>query len=127
MESIIHQLTKQEAWEAYLSYRLRQGRYNWREFDAADAFVAQERYLPVTNHFVEGGALGIPIKKVVNKMGSGKKRVVYTFGPDEMRALSLISYLLYRYDHCFAPNCFAFRRGLRPQDALRSVNRVFFP
>ena len=86
--------------------------------------MGEQKYLAVAQRIAQGESLSIPVKKVINKVGTNKKRVVYTFGPDEMRALSLISYLLYRYDHCFAPNCFAFRRGLRPQDAIRSVNKA---
>lgn len=124
MGSIISQLADQQPWEDLLAQRLLRGCFTWRGFEEADAFVGDQKYLDVAQRIAQGESLGIPVKKVINKVGTNKKRVVYTFGRDEMRALSLISYLLYRYDHCFAPNCFAFRRGLRPQDALRSVNRA---
>lgn len=124
MESIITQLTDQGVWEEFLAYRLMKGRFNWREFNEADDFVGKELYLPLATKIQQGGGLGIPRKKIVNKMGTGKKRVVYTYHPDEMQVLSVISYLLYRYDACFAPNCYAFRRGLRPQDAIRRINRA---
>ena len=124
MDSIISQLAQQEAWEAFLAYRLRKGRFNWKEFDEADRFVAEERYLPLANRIAQGGALGLPEKLLVNKMGSGKKRVVYRYDEDTMRLLKLLAHLLYRYDGCFAPNCYAFRRGLDAHDALRRVNRA---
>ena len=124
MESIIAQLADQKAWEELLARKLLRGFYTWRGFEEADRFVGEQEYLRVAQRIAQGESLGIPVKKTINKFGSNKKRVVYTYGPDEMRALSLISYLLYRYDACFAPNCFAFRQGLRPQDALRSVNKA---
>lgn len=124
MESIIAQLADQKAWEELLARKLLRGFYTWRGFEEADRFVGEQEYLRVAQRIAQGESLGIPAKKTVNKFGSTKKRVVYTYGPDEMRALSLISYLLYRYDPCFAPNCFAFRQGLHPQDALRSVNKA---
>ena len=124
MGSIISQLAEQRPWEELLAQRLLRGCFTWRGFVEADAFVGEQKYLAVAQRIAQGESLSIPVKKVINKVGTNKKRVVYTFGPDEMRALSLISYLLYRYDHCFAPNCFAFRRGLRPQDAIRSVNKA---
>lgn len=124
MGSIISQLAEQRPWEELLAQRLLRGCFTWHGFVEADAFVGEQKYLAVAQRIAKGESLGIPVKKVINKVGTNKKRVVYTFGPDEMRALSLISYLLYRYDHCFAPNCFAFRRGLRPQDAIRSVNKA---
>ena len=124
MDSIITKLTDQQSWEELLARRLLRGCYTWRGFEEADRFVGEKLYLSVTQQIIQGESLGVPVKKTVNKMGSNKKRVVYTYGPDQMRALSLISYLLYRYDHCFAPNCYAFRQGMRPQDAIRQVNKA---
>ena len=124
MESIINQLVCQETWEEFLAYRLMKGRFNWHEFDEADAFVEREDYLPLATKIVEGGGLGIPTKKLVNKMGSGKKRVVYSFAPDEMLVLKLIAFLLYKYDDYFAPNCYAFRRGLKAHDAVFNINKA---
>jgi hypothetical protein len=95
MESVISQLTRQETWEEFLAYRLMKGRFNWQEFDEADAFVEQQKYLPLTTKIAQVEGLGIPTKKLVNKMGSGKKRVVYSFAPDEMLVLKVIAFLLY--------------------------------
>ena len=124
MDSIITRLADQGAWEELLARRLMRGYYTWRGFEEADNFVGEQKYLEVAQRIGRGEGLGIPVKKTVNKLGTNKKRVVYTFGRDEMRALSLISYLLYRYDAHFAPNCYAFRQGLHPQDAIRSVNQA---
>lgn len=124
MESIINQLDRQEAWEQFLAYRLSKGRFTWHEFEEADDFVAQQAYLPLAQHLTQGGMLSIPVKKTVNKMGSGKKRVVYSFNPDEMQALKLIAHQLYRYDDRFAPNCYAFRRGLKAHDAIAKLNKA---
>ena len=124
MEGIIAQLARQEVWEEFLSHRLLKGRFTWHEFDDADSFIAEERYLPVVERLLRGEPLGIPQKKSINKMGTGKKRTVYSFPPDETAVLKLIAHLLYRYDGCFAPNCYAFRRGLRASDALYSLRRA---
>ena len=122
--SILTLLTCQETWEAFLAYRLMKGRFNWHKFDEADTFVEREDYLPLATKIMEGGTLGLPKKKLVNKMGSGKKRVVYSFAPDEMLILKLIAFLLYRYDDQFAPNCYAFRRGLKAHDAVFNINKA---
>ena len=121
---ILSQLTLQETWEKFLAYRLLKGRFNWHEFDEADAFVEREDYLPLAKKIAEGERLGLPTKKLVNKMGSGKKRVVYSFAPDEMLILKLIAFLLYKYDDQFAPNCYAFRRGLKASDAVFKINKA---
>ena len=123
MDSIITQLGKPEAWEDFLAYRLRKGRYNWHDFDEADTFVEEEQYRALAARIARGEKLGIPNKKVINKMGSSKKRVVYSFDGDTMRILRLLAHLLYRYDGHFASNCYAFRRGMDAHDAIRRVNK----
>ena len=124
VQSLISQLTLQETWEEFLAYRLLKGRFNWHEFIEADAFVEREDYLPLATKIAQGEGIGIPTKKLVNKMGSGKKRVVYSFAPDEMLVLKLIAFLLYKYDDQFAPNCYAFRRGLKASDAIFKINKA---
>ena len=124
MESIITQLTRQETWERFLAYRLLKGRFTWHEFDDADSFVEQEKYLHLAQKIAQNEGFGIPQKKIVNKMGTGKKRVVYSFAPEEMMILKLIAYKLYDYDEHFAPNCYAFRRGRKAHDAIFKINRA---
>ena len=123
MESILTQLTRQETWEEFLAYRLMKGRFTWHEFDEADSYVEREAYLPLAQKIIQGEGLGIPRKKIVNKMGTGKKRVVYSFSPDEMTILKLIAFRLYDYDDWFAPNCYAFRRGVKASDAIFDIIR----
>ena len=124
MESILTQLTRQETWEEFLAYRLMKGRFTWHEFDEADRFVEQEAYLHLAQRIAQGEGLGIPRKKIVNKMGTGKKRVVYSFAPDEMVILKLIAFKLYDYDACFSPNCYAFRRGIKASDAIFCIRQA---
>ena len=124
MASIIDELSQQAVWEEFLAHRLLQGRFTWHEFDDADTFVATEGYLQAVERLRRGEGPGIPQKKVVNKMGTGKKRVVYSFAPEEMSVLKLIAHLLYRYDDRFAPGCYAFRRGVRASDAIFRLRKA---
>ena len=124
MEGILGQLDNQAVWEEFLAHRLMKGRFNWPLFEHADAFVEEERYLPAARAIISGEGPGIPERKSINKMGTGKKRIVYSFPPDETRVLKLISYLLYRYDSCFTPNCYSFRRGLKAGDAIYSLRKA---
>ena len=121
MESIIKQLTQQDVWEEFLAYRLLKGRFTWHEFYEADRYVEREEYLPLAQRIVQGEGLGIPQKKIINKMGTGKKRVVYSFAPDEMTILKLLAFKLYDYDRWFSPNCYAFRRGVKASDAVFDI------
>ena len=124
MESILNQLVRQETWEEFLAYRLMKGRFTWHEFKDADSYVEREAYLPLAQKIGQGEGLGIPRKKIVNKMGTDKKRVVYSFAPDEMTILKLIAFKLYDYDGCFSPNCYAFRRGVKASDAIFRIRQA---
>lgn len=123
MAGILAQLETQAAWEEFLAHRLLKGRFTWPLFEDADAFVAEERYLPVVRALRSGAGPGIPERRSLNKAGTGKKRIVYSFAPDETRVFKLIAHLLYRYDACFSPNCYAFRRGLKASDALFALRK----
>ena len=124
MQSIISQLDDQSVWEDFLAHRLLKGRFTWPLFSDADDYVANERYLPVARAFIRGEGPGVPIRKRINKLGTGKKRTVYCFGPDETRVLKLMAYLLYRYDACFSPNCYSFRRGVKASDAIFQLRKA---
>ena len=124
MQSIISQLDDQAVWEEFLAHRLMKGRFTWPMFSDADDYVADEGYLPVARAFIRGEGPGIPERKLINKMGTGKKRTVYCYSPEETRVLKLIAYLLYRYDDRFAPNCYAFRRGVKASDAIFRIRKA---
>ena len=123
MCSLVEQLTSQQVWEEYLAYRLQKGRLNWREFESLDEYVEMEEYHAIASRIIGGEGLSLPRKSVINKMGTGKKRIVYSFSPEEMQLLKVLSFLLYRYDDIFAPNCYAFRRGLRAHDAVLRIHK----
>jgi hypothetical protein len=119
--SLLDQLAEQGVWEEFLAHRLKKGRLTWRTFEMADAYVAEERYFPVVERLLHGYGMSIPQKHLVNKMGNGRKRVVYSFSDDEMNVLKAMSFLLYRYDSQLSPNCYSFRQGLTAHDALHQV------
>jgi len=118
MDSLLDQLSRQEVWEEFLAHRLMKGRFTWHAFEDADAYVAGEAFRPAAERLIRGESPGIPERKAINKMGSGKKRIVYSFDAEMTPVLKLLAYLLYKYDGAFAPNCYSFRRGLRASDAI---------
>ena len=124
MQSIIDLLGEQQTWEEFLTYRLLKGRFNWYEFDEADTYVSEAQYRDVVGRLQRGEPLSVPTRHLVNKMGSGKKRVVYSFPPDEMIVLKAMTFLLYRYDSQLAPNCYSFRRGQTAHGAISHLVRT---
>ena len=124
MQSIIDLLGEQQTWEEFLTYRLLKGRFNWYEFDEADTYVSEAQYRDVVGRLQRGEPLSVPSRHLVNKMGSGKKRVVYSFPPDEMIVLKAMTFLLYRYDSQLAPNCYSFRRRQTAHEAISHLVRT---
>ena len=124
MQSIIDLLGEQQTWEEFLTYRLLKGRFNWYEFDEADTYVSEAQYRDVVERLQRGEPLSVPTRHLVNKMGNGKKRVVYSFPSDEMIVLKAMSFLLYRYDSQLAPNCYSFRRGQTAHGAISHLVRT---
>ena len=122
MDSILDLLAEERSWEDFLTYRLMKGRFDWCSFDDADSYVARKGYLDVVRRLQRGEGLSVPVRHLVNKMGSGKKRVVYSFAEEEMRVLKAMAFLLYRYDGQLAANCYSFRRGLTAHDAIRRLS-----
>lgn len=124
MCSVIKQLSSPQVWEEHLAYRLLKGQFSWREFRKADAFVEHEEYIPLVRKIIDGDGLGLPTRMEVNKIGSNKKRVVYTYPQEVMVVLKVVAHMLYKYDSSFAPNCYAFRRGLQASDAVSRIHRA---
>ncbi len=122
MNSILSQLTDKSLWQAFMNFKLERGRLSWREYVAMEKFVEGECYLPVLYSIKHDAGLSLPQKKIVNKMGSGKKRVVYSYRDDEMMVLRLIAFLLYRYDGCLSDNCYSFRAEKSAQSAVCELN-----
>jgi len=85
-------------------------------------FIDGKRYLPVTELIKEGGRFPIPRKSVISKMGSDKKRVVYTYPEDENTVMKLLTWLILRqYDRIFSRNLYSFRPGRTAKDAVRDL------
>ena len=123
MESIIHHIGQQEVWEEFLAYRLLKKRFNWRSFEEADTYVEQSLFERPLARIAHEKGLGVPVRSEISKMGTGKKRVVYSFPNEEMEILRLTAYLLYRYDDRFSSNCYAFRRRVCVRDVVTKLNR----
>ncbi len=107
----------------------------WREFyeeklpkitkrDAEElfSFIDNREYLPLAEKLAAGEyPFGLPTKKLVNKMGTKKKRVVYSFDRAESFILKFIARRLRKYDGVFSDNLFSFRARFGVKGAVCSV------
>ncbi|MBP5492829.1 MAG: hypothetical protein J6Y08_08300 [Clostridiales bacterium] len=122
MSGILEAIAKEENWQAFLQYKL-DGRYvSRKEREALISYVDEKRYLPIAEKLLRREyCFGLPDKRTINKSGTTKKRVIYTFSEDENLFLKGLVFLLYRYDDRLSPCCYSFRRSLSARDAIFSI------
>ena len=117
-DSLLSELSDKLVWQSYLTHKLASGTLSKKEEASLAAFIQEKRYLPIAKKLQNGASLGIPRRIEINKMRTGKKRIVYAFAPEENLVLGLIAWLLHRYDALFAPNLYSFRQRKCAKDAV---------
>ena len=120
--TILEQLIEDPVWQDFLAYKQAHNLMDREERLDLEAFVADRAYRPLASAILEGNyKFSIPLRRELNKQGTSKKRVVYTYSEDENKILKLLAYLLYRYDDQLAPNCYAFRRHIGVRRAFSDL------
>lgn len=123
--TIWEQLSLPAYWQEFLDYKIEKQHLSAKEQKELEEYIDQEKYLQVLADISrEDTTLPLPTKKEINKSGVSKKRVVYSFPGDFNMLLKLLTYLLFRYDHLFARNCYAFRRHYGVKDAVRRIRHT---
>ncbi|MDR1798450.1 MAG: hypothetical protein LBR19_00980 [Bifidobacteriaceae bacterium] len=120
MNQLLDHLDQPAAWEAFLQHKRAKGHLTRRQDQALATFIEARGYLEPAAA-LRDGAFPLPTKRLVNKAGSGKKRVVYQFPDAATNVLKLLAHLLYRYDDRQPPGCYSFRRGLSAHSAIRQL------
>ncbi len=120
--SLLERLSDEAAWLEFREYKSHHSHMSNREFEVLDKFIESKEYLKVTGKLSEPNhGFSYPSRRVINKSGTKKKRVVYTFPDAETWVLKLLTWLLYRYDDKLCDNCFSFRRNVTVKDAIEKV------
>ena len=120
--SILEELNKDEIWDSFLQYKLDKNHLSTKEQEEWSAFIGGRKYRDLTEHLMEPGfTFDYPTKICVNKSGSRKKRVVYSFGEAESMVLKCMAFLLYRYDDKISDSCYSFRRNSSAKDAIGRI------
>ncbi len=123
--SILEELKEQAVWEHFLQYKIERKHLSPKEQETWKCFVETKAYETVTAHLnKEGYVFDYPTKICVNKSGTRKKRIVYSFGDAESMVLKAMGYLLYRYDDRLSSRCYSFRRSVTAKDAVGTVLRI---
>lgn len=119
---ILSLIKEEKIWRSFFDYKKEKAHLSSYEEKRLSAFIEQKRYMPVALKIEEAGyCFDYPSKKLINKLASGKKRVVYSYKEEETAVLKLIAFLLYKYDGAFSPLCYSFRKNFSVKRAIRSI------
>ena len=122
--SILEELRVDKNWQDFLAYKIEKSHLSKRDEAFLKGFIESEDYKPVTDNILDSGfCFSIPLKRLINKHGKAKKRVVYTFSERENTVLKLIAFLLYRYDNAQPANCYSFRRSYSAKKAIATITK----
>lgn len=107
--TLIEQLADEQTWNEFFSYKQQLGHLSQQHEKELQQFIGEKAYLKVLDR-VRTKGFPLPQKRLISKVNSDKKRVVYTYPTAENYLLKLLTYLLIRrYDRLFAPNLYSFR------------------
>ena len=122
--NLLEKLKDKQTWYSFLNYKLEKGTLFFEEEKLLREFIDKEKYLDKVDKLNNMEyCFSLPQKMLINKIGSIKKRVVYTFSQDENFILKMIAFLLHEYDGIFAPNLYSFRQNYCTKDALNFLTR----
>lgn len=118
--NLIDQAAARESWLAFLNEKRERQHISRQEEQEIRDFIDREGYLPLCRACHEGCFPStLPVRRTINKEGSRKKRVIYTFPGDEGIFLKFIAHGLTGYEDLLPDNCYAFRSNVGVKEATR--------
>lgn len=122
--NLLEKLKDKQTWYSFLNYKLEKGTLFFEEEKQLRDFIDKEEYIDKVNKLNDMQyCFSLPQKMLVNKMGSTKKRVVYTFSQEENFILKMMAFLLHEYDSIFSPNLYSFRQTYSTKSALKNLTQ----
>ena len=122
--NVIDKLTRHEIWTSFFDEKMSSKSMNKRQLEDLSSFIHNREYLGVVDRIRNKEEFMPPLKKLVSKQYSPKKRVVYSFSREENYVLKLLTYLLIRqYDYIFAKNLYSFRAKNGVKKAINYLRR----
>lgn len=123
-DSILDRIRQRDSWLQFLYYKIEHQNLRREEEKQIWDYIENERYQEAARQ-IEAGSFPeeYPVKKTINKEGTNKKRIVYSFSGDISITLKFIAFYLYKFDDMFGKNCYAFRRAYGVGDAIGRISR----
>lgn len=107
---IITQLKDPAIWDEYLSYKKERKHLTRSEEKELTEYVDNKEYIAAYDRLFDETSSVIPEKKLVSKIDTKKKRVVYLYPREINYVLKLLTFLLLRkYDGIFSDSLYSFR------------------
>lgn len=123
--SLIDLLRSESVWESYHDYKVLKGNISSAEEKDLFDFISNKEYIDAVDRIVCGEKISLPVRKLIGKSGSSKKRAVYIFPREENFIFKLLAYLLMRkYDDIFCDNLYSFRVNNGVRNAIHSILRT---
>ena len=120
--SIIESINDRSQWLDFLSYKQNNQSLTQNEEKSLWDFIENRRYEFYYTLIKEAKfPTDFPHKIIVNKEGTKKKRIVYSFDEEEAIMFKFIAFNLYKFDYFFSESCYAFRRGYGVRDAIKRL------
>lgn len=120
--SIVENVNNHSKWLDFLLYKQNNGSFTQNEEEMIRQFIVNKRYEQYYKLIkCDKFPTDYPRKMVVNKEGTKKKRIVYSYSEEENIVLKFIAFNLYEFDNVFSKSCYAFRRGYGVRDAIKRV------
>ncbi len=122
---MLEKLQEEQTWKAFREYKLTHGHLSKGELKDLDSFIEGCEYADVAKRILSKNfEFPRPERREINKSGSTKKRVIYTFGRTETYVLKCLTWLLYRYDERISSACYSFRPGSTAKTAINEIFRI---
>lgn len=120
--NIVKLAATRESWMAFLNEKRERQHLSRQEEERIREFIDRQAYLPLCKACREGVfPASLPLRRSINKEGSSRKRIVYTFPGDEGIFLKFVAHALNQYEDIFPDNCYAFRCRTGVKEAIRRL------
>ena len=121
---MLEKLLDTKSWNGFIKSKLDNNYSSIFTKRKVNKILANNTYKDISKSIVDGEyQFSIPIKHIISKNSSSKRRVVYLLTLEESFVLKHISYLLYQYDDLFAPNLYSFRKKTGVKSAINEIRK----
>lgn len=106
----------------FLESKMMTSYFDKSEIDSIKNYIDNSTYEAMKMKLLNGTFPDEPATKlIINKAGTSKKRVVYSYSSDINITLKFIAYKLHYFDYLFADNCYSFRHNYGVSNAIRKI------